>query len=68
MTTELKPCPFCGADGGIIESDGTFYAACSSLDCFCAVGEVFDGSSMPEHVFLSEIAAITAWNTRKATP
>lgn len=61
-TPHLLPCPFCGAGAHITEEDSRFFAACDQ--CFCAVGEAYDGCAMPNHIFHEEEAAAAAWNTR----
>ena len=62
--SEMKPCPFCGDVAQACEADGKWFAICCNLNCFCAVGEVYDASAMPNHVFTSEEAAVAAWNER----
>ena len=61
---ELLPCPFCGSPGHVTEGDYRFYVACTNLDCFCCVGEVYDRDGMPDHIFTSAKDAAKAWNTR----
>lgn len=65
--SDLLPCPFCGDVGpSIREDDGKFCIVCTSIDCYCAVGEGYDGCAMPNHAFYEAEAAIAAWNTRPA--
>ena len=67
MSKELKPCPFCGQPGFVHSADSIgagFYVACTSIECFCAVGEAYDSYTMPSHCFQSEEQAIEAWNKR----
>jgi hypothetical protein len=65
MSVKLLPCPFCGSNAHITEEDSRFFAGCD--DCFCAVGEAYDGCAMPNHCFYEEEAAAQAWNTRSLT-
>lgn len=60
---KLKSCPFCGGDA-YIGGDGVvhFFVGCSA--CYCAVGEAYDRSAMPEHMFWTADEAIAAWNRR----
>lgn len=59
----LKRCPFCGHSTPVtIEGGGRWYVACAH--CFCALGEIYDPSAMPDHYFMSEANAIAAWNKR----
>lgn len=61
----LLACPFCGdAYPELRKDDGKFCIVCTSLDCYCAVGEGYDAHAMPNHSFYEEEAAIKAWNTR----
>lgn len=58
MSTELKPCPFCGNEADT-NSDGKgcsgkYYLSCMSLDC-----------EMHGPVKRTLAWAINAWNTRK---
>lgn len=65
--SEIKECPFCGGDAYIEGSDEyRFFVGCR--DCFCNVGEAYDRSAMPEHMFVTADEAITAWNRRPAPP
>jgi hypothetical protein len=64
LVSELLPCPFCGSDAFVSGDDGMFYATCN--ECFCCVGEAYDGHAMPKHVFNSAEEAIAAWNIRAA--
>lgn len=64
-TETLEPCPFCGGTGYVQEGDRRFFVSCG--DCFCCVGEAYDRSAMPSHMFLSAEEAIAAWN-RRALP
>ncbi len=60
---ELLPCPFCGGDAYVDGNDEShFFAGCKT--CFCNVGEAYDRSAMPEHMFLTADEAIAAWNRR----
>lgn len=61
----LRPCPVCGGEGYIVDhNDADFFVACTSVDCFCSVGEAYDNAAFPEHVFKSREDAIAAWNRR----
>lgn len=60
----LKSCPFCGVAGAIREDDGRFCVVCTGDDCFTAIGEGYDRSAIPDHVFTSEEDAAKAWNRR----
>jgi len=71
MTTEttapdaaLLPCPFCGGAAYTVSTNDErmWFAGCR--DCYCNVGESYDRSAMPEHMFSSEEEAIAAWNRR----
>lgn len=62
MSKELKPRPFCGGDGYTSESAERWFAGCS--DCYCNVGEAYDISAYPEHIYPTEDEAIAAWNIR----
>lgn len=66
MVNELKPCPFCGGEANIggWEEVG-YFASCNN--CYCCVGEAYDRSAMPEHMFKAEDEAITAWNASADT-
>lgn len=67
---ELKPCPFCGEPGTVVcDGEGLgamFYVACGGANCFCCLGEGYDGDAMPSHTFRERAKAIAAWNTRPA--
>lgn len=60
----LLPCPFCGGAAYTVSADDerVWFAGCR--DCYCNVGESYDRSAMPEHMFSSEEEAIAAWNRR----
>jgi hypothetical protein len=58
----LLPCPFCGGDAYTSEGCERWFVGCS--DCYCNVGEAYNRSGMPEHIYGTETEAITAWNTR----
>lgn len=60
----LLPCPFCGSAAEIRSDDGRFFVSCCGTDCFCCVGEGYDASAMPDHIFDTEDAAKAAWNRR----
>jgi Lar family restriction alleviation protein len=65
MTDKLLPCPFCGGDAFTNGSEEVgFYASCR--DCYTCVGEAWDKSAMPDHMFKTEDDAIAAWNRRKS--
>jgi uncharacterized coiled-coil DUF342 family protein len=51
MTTELKPCPFCGSAAVLVDEDGTYWVRCVAC---CASAQV---SSFPDR-------AVEAWNQR----
>ena len=64
--TELKPCPFCGAEAGVelhqaCSDNGPtqpwFTIGCCTNGCICEV----DGDMAP---YETHIDAIKAWNTR----
>lgn len=65
---ELLPCPFCGSAAQIIGNDFCasmcYYVTCTGPDCYCSVGEEYDRCAMPDHVFVSEDLAASAWNRR----
>ena len=57
MTTELKPCPFCGSDNVTLEFvDRHMYWEVNCNDCFAAGPVTTDGET--------EQAARVGWNTR----
>jgi Lar family restriction alleviation protein len=60
----LLPCPFCGGAAYTVSTNDErmWFAGCR--DCYCNVGESYDRSAMPEHMFSSEEEAIAAWNRR----
>ncbi len=62
---KLERCPFCDGDAYTESGDGKYFVGCR--DCYCNVGEAYDRSAMPEHMFASEDDAIAAWNKR-STP
>lgn len=66
--TELKPCPFCGSPGNVAGDEfnghSSYYATCTSVDCFCCVGEAWDRDALPDHQFATEQQAAEAWNKR----
>lgn len=64
---ELKPCPFCGADGRIQKQDNSMFVYCDGPNCLVALGESYDPDGMPDHAFYDEETAIAAWN-RRADP
>ncbi|TWF53230.1 Lar family restriction alleviation protein [Neorhizobium alkalisoli] len=67
MTDKLLPCPFCDGEGYIEGREGEgFYVSCR--DCYVCIGEAYDKSAMPEHMFRSEADAAAAWNRRAAPP
>ena len=60
--TELKPCPFCGADGLIVKFDNTTKKYCRKLPykvkcskCRCSLEHAF---------YATEEDAAAAWNRR----
>ena len=56
--SELKPCPFCGNAGEILQSDyGFFYVGCSTPKCLMNV-------DYSNHAFSTEEKAEDAWNRR----
>ena len=65
---KLKPCPFCGEHGRLVRNEfagrTSYFAACSSLKCFCCVGESWDLDACPDHQFETETDAAKAWNKR----
>lgn len=64
----MLPCPFCGEPGYVVGSDflgkHLYYAACTSLSCFCCIGEAYDSDACPDHKFTTEQDAANAWNKR----
>lgn len=59
----LLPCPFCGDDAYVGGNEETkFFVGCNG--CYCNVGEAYDRSAMPEHMFMSAEEAVAAWNRR----
>ena len=60
----MLPCPFCGSPGHVVEIDWKdttmCYATCSSLDCFCVVGEGYNGQCEPSHAFETKRGALLA--------
>ena len=61
--TALKPCPFCGGEAYTNGNDEERYFV-SCAQCYCCVGEAYDRSAMPNHLFLTRDQAIAAWNRR----
>ena len=56
MNEELKPCPFCGAEGDITYNyDKKFVPYCTNNDCF--LNEI-------DYGFETEQEAIESWNRR----
>jgi hypothetical protein len=68
--SKLLPCPFCGGKAAVRQDDGKFCVVCISddIDCWCALGEQYDGCAMPNHSFYTEEIAVAKWNTRAAIP
>lgn len=65
MSETLKPCPFCGGEAALNGDSGCgFYVACTSRDCYAAIGEGYDRDAMPDHSFFDEDLAIAAWERR----
>ena len=62
--SELKPCPFCGGAGRCGEGDGKWFAHCEAAGCYAYVGENYDASASPDHMFESQEEAREAWNRR----
>ena len=62
----LLACPFCGGSAYTSEGDSRWFVGCAK--CYCNVGEAYDRSAWPEHMFATEAEAIAAWNTRAASP
>ena len=64
----MLPCPFCGSPGTVAGNEfyghSSFYATCTSVDCFCCVGEAWDRDACPDHQFATEQQAADAWNKR----
>lgn len=68
---KMLPCPFCGSPGHVATDQGTaerprsYYALCTSCDCFCCLGEGWPvGNHNKAHMFDTRKAAIAAWNRR----
>lgn len=66
--SKLLPCPFCGGEAAVRKDDGKFCVVCVSddIECWCALGEQYDGCAMPNHSFYAEDTAVEKWNTRAA--
>lgn len=64
MSDKLLPCPFCGGPARVLGDDGKFYAICVGEDCYAAIGERYDRDAMPDHFYLNQEDAASAWNTR----
>lgn len=66
---ELKQCPFCGADGRVVDADESrqFYVTCVAKGCWCSVGENYDRDAMPDHMFRERADAVAAWNRRSVS-
>jgi Lar family restriction alleviation protein len=62
-TTELKPCPFCGGKGGLKILREPKNSENNYKDMIYFAGQCY-GCKAETDYFLSEIAAITAWNRR----
>lgn len=63
MSEEPLDCPFCGGDAYVEgNEESRFFVGCRN--CFCNVGEAYDRSAMPEHMFATLDEAIAAWNRR----
>lgn len=62
----LLPCPFCGCPGTIEGSDTAgFWAACTSQDCVCQVGQ--SGWTSQEYnagIYTTPEEAAADWNKR----
>ncbi|MES2819789.1 MAG: Lar family restriction alleviation protein [Pseudomonadota bacterium] len=64
-SAQLKPCPFCGSSAHLTGEEGLgFFIECD--ECFCSVGQAYDRSGMPEHVFQTAGEALAAWNQRSS--
>ncbi len=50
---ELKPCPFCGGEAGLIDMEESHIPVCNEIECLCELGS-----------FSTRDAAIAAWNRR----
>lgn len=55
MSEQLKPCPFCGADGYPLQFNGMWKVECWRSDEGCGVDTAF---------FANKDRAIAAWNRR----
>ena len=55
MTEELKPCPFCGNPGEVVEWRDTWIARCEDVDGECC---------FQSNGWKAEHFAIAAWNRR----
>lgn len=75
MNNELKPCPFCGKEATITETDYVFksdnaddeyyhgYAViCCNSDC--RPSQIYGGWEFETYGYASEEKAIEAWNKR----
>jgi Lar family restriction alleviation protein len=61
--SDLLPCPFCGGAAYVQTTDDAgCFVGC--VACYCTVGEAYDRSAMPEHLFRTAEEAIAAWNRR----
>lgn len=62
--SKILPCPFCGCEAVIERGEFTLFVVCTNQNCFCAMGERYDGSAMSDHHFHDADVAMAAWNTR----
>ena len=68
MTSELKPCPFCGSEavmGPWAAARAKGHAEATAVEC---VGDLYDCPVQPGATGWTEAEAIAAWNRREPAP